>query len=100
MVMRPPGSAVNVTVAGFGGGGGGWMFFGVELGGGAGGDGGGALQLSTLADILFRDRQDTTRLIDPLVPAADAFILDTTELTVDEVSAVMFHLVTACRSRG
>jgi CMP/dCMP kinase len=54
----------------------------------------------TLADILFRDRQDTTRLIDPLVPAADAFILDTTELTVDEVSAVMFHLVTACRSRG
>lgn len=54
----------------------------------------------TLADILFRDRQDCTRLIDPLVPAADAFVLDTTELTVDEVSAVMFHLVTACRSRG
>lgn len=54
----------------------------------------------TLADILFRDRQDTTRAIDPLVPATDAFILDTTELKVEEVAAVMLHLVNSCRSRG
>ncbi len=40
-----------------------------------------------LSDILSRDKRDTERATAPLRPAADAFILDTSDLTADEVYA-------------
>lgn len=36
-----------------------------------------------------RDDQDTTRALAPLVPAGDARIIDTTNLTVEEVVEIM-----------
>jgi len=45
---------------------------------------------SLLRDILERDARDGSRAVAPLVPAADAAIVDTTELTIDAaVEAVM-----------
>ncbi len=38
-----------------------------------------------LREILVRDRRDSTRMAAPLKPAADAYILDTSDLTADEV---------------
>lgn len=40
-----------------------------------------------------RDTLDSTRKADPLVMAADAVELDTTELTLDEVIAEVLRLV-------
>jgi len=40
---------------------------------------------STAADLHRRDRLDSTRAADPLQQAADAVVLDTTELGIDEV---------------
>jgi cytidylate kinase len=40
---------------------------------------------ATAADIARRDRFDSTRAVDPLAQAADAVVLDTTELGIDEV---------------
>ncbi len=40
---------------------------------------------SVLADILYRDRQDSTRAMAPLVKATDAIEIDTTHLTIDQV---------------
>ena len=40
-----------------------------------------------LADIIARDKADSTRDVAPLKPAADAVELDTTGLTIDEVCA-------------
>ena len=40
-------------------------------------------------DILQRDRNDSTRDVAPLKPAADAIIIDCTELSADEVVALM-----------
>jgi cytidylate kinase len=37
------------------------------------------------ADVEQRDRLDSTRAVSPLKPADDAVVIDTTELTVDEV---------------
>jgi 3-phosphoshikimate 1-carboxyvinyltransferase len=45
---------------------------------------------SLLRDILERDARDGSRAVAPLVPAADAAIVDTTELTIDAaVEAVL-----------
>ena len=38
-----------------------------------------------LADILERDRRDSTRAVDPLRPSPDAMVLDTTEMTPEDV---------------
>jgi cytidylate kinase len=38
-------------------------------------------------DLVLRDQRDRTRAVSPLVPAADAVILDTTHLSIDEVVA-------------
>jgi cytidylate kinase len=47
-----------------------------------------AAELSaTAADLARRDRLDSTRTVDPLRPAADALVLDTTRLGIDEVVA-------------
>lgn len=40
---------------------------------------------NVLKDIKERDTRDQTRAVSPLRPAADAFILDTSELGIDEV---------------
>jgi cytidylate kinase len=39
---------------------------------------------SVLAEILYRDQQDTTRAMAPLVRAADAILIDNTHLTIDQ----------------
>jgi len=40
-----------------------------------------------------RDDQDTTRALAPLVPAKDAVIMDTTNMTVEEVVEKMIKTV-------
>ncbi len=47
------------------------------------------------ADLAARDRRDSTRPVAPLRPAADAALLDTTRLTLDEVVATMERAVRA-----
>jgi cytidylate kinase len=51
-----------------------------------------------IRQIEARDRQDETRAIDPLRMAPDAVRIDTSELTPDEVLAVMLEVVDRCRS--
>jgi cytidylate kinase len=45
------------------------------------------------ADIARRDALDTTRAADPLVEAADATVVDTTGLGIDEVVATITGLL-------
>lgn len=53
-----------------------------------------------LRDISERDRRDSSRSVSPLRCAGDAFELDTTELSADEVMAVVFErVVTLCKLR-
>ena len=53
-----------------------------------------------LRDISERDRRDLSRSVSPLRRAGDAFELDTTELSADEVMAVVFErVVTMCKLR-
>ena len=40
-----------------------------------------------LSEIKERDERDRSRPVAPLVPAADALVLDSTEMTIDEVIA-------------
>ena len=47
----------------------------------------------TLADINTRDERDSTRTASPLAIAADSVVIDTTELSVDEVFARMMMVV-------
>jgi cytidylate kinase len=44
-----------------------------------------------------RDRRDAARDLAPMVPAADALVLDTTTLTLDEVVARLEQEVRQCR---
>ena len=44
-------------------------------------------------DLVDRDQRDRTRAISPLVPAHDAVILDTTNLSIDEVVTQIEELV-------
>jgi cytidylate kinase len=53
----------------------------------------------TLRDLARRDRLDSTRAVDPLAPAPDAIMLDSTELGIDEVVARVVALL-AQRRRG
>lgn len=48
---------------------------------------------ATAADLSRRDQLDSTRALAPLEPAADAVILDSSELSVPEVVAVLRRLV-------
>jgi len=48
-----------------------------------------------LADVVARDERDTSRKHSPLQPAKDALIIDTTELSVDEVIAKVITMVEA-----
>ena len=38
----------------------------------------------TIEELVLRDQRDRTRAVSPLVPAADAVIIDSTNLTIDE----------------
>jgi cytidylate kinase len=51
----------------------------------------------TLAEVRARDAQDSTRAIAPLKQADDAVLVDTTDLTIDELVGKLVSLVT---SRG
>jgi len=42
---------------------------------------------AVIAELRERDRRDRTRAASPLVPAPDAVIIDSTEMTIDEVMA-------------
>ena len=44
-------------------------------------------------DLVARDQRDRTRVVSPLVPASDAVILDTTNLSIDEVVSQISHIV-------
>src|SRR5215469_18019277 len=46
-----------------------------------------------IEDLVARDQRDRTRAVSPLVPARDAVILDTTNLSIDEVVARVSELV-------
>jgi CMP/dCMP kinase len=48
-----------------------------------------------LADIKTRDERDRTRASAPLVPAADAVVIDTTAMSVDEAFAAAMKIVDA-----
>lgn len=47
----------------------------------------------TLRLIIERDRADSTRALAPLKPAADAIMVDSSQLTIDEVVALMMEKV-------
>jgi cytidylate kinase len=48
-----------------------------------------------LADVVARDERDSSREHSPLVPAKDALIIDTTDLSIDEVVTKVMTLVEA-----
>lgn len=50
---------------------------------------------ATAADLARRDRLDSTRAVDPLQQAADAVLVDTTTMGIDEVVARLHELLTA-----
>lgn len=45
-----------------------------------------------VADLRARDEQDANREVSPLKPAADAIMLDTTEMTIEQVSSKVLEL--------
>ena len=49
------------------------------------------------AAIARRDRQDSEREVSPLKPAADAVVLDTTSLSLEEVISRVLELATELR---
>jgi cytidylate kinase len=50
-------------------------------------------EAAVLADILRRDQRDRTRAIAPLKPAADAHVLDTTKLDIDQAITKAIDIV-------
>lgn len=50
-----------------------------------------------LRDLEERDRRDATRQIAPLLPAADAWVIDTTGLTAEAVVAKLLERVRNCK---
>ena len=44
-----------------------------------------------MADLQARDERDTRRTVAPLVPAEGAYILDTSDMTVDEAVEQVLH---------
>lgn len=56
-------------------------------------------EASVVAELQARDQRDRTRANSPLVPAADAVLMDSTYLTLDQVLARAVELVDARLSR-
>jgi cytidylate kinase len=52
------------------------------------------------AAIARRDRQDSEREISPLKPAADAVVLDTTSLSLEEVVSTVLDLAAGLREQA
>lgn len=52
-----------------------------------------------LADMKVRDERDTGRTVAPLKPAPDAHIIDTSDMTPDEVLAKALELVAAAKTQ-
>jgi CMP/dCMP kinase len=50
-------------------------------------------EATVLAEILARDDRDTTRKISPMKPAADAHLLDTTDMDIDQAFRAAVQLV-------
>ena len=48
-----------------------------------------------LAQIQKRDRDDSSRALAPLVPAEDAVVIDSSEMSIDEVVSFMLNAVTS-----
>ena len=48
-----------------------------------------------LSDIQARDERDTNRAVAPLVPASDAYVIDSTELNAEEVFAKVKEILTS-----
>jgi cytidylate kinase len=55
-------------------------------------------EATVLADILSRDQRDRTRAVAPLKPAADAHLLDTTKLNIEQATAAAIALVERVRA--
>ncbi len=55
---------------------------------------------AVLADVQRRDTLDSTRAVSPLRPAADAVLVDTSELTMDEVIDELSRVVAQQISTG
>lgn len=53
---------------------------------------GGVSLSAILAEIQERDERDTNRSVSPLIPASDAVILDTSEMSVDDVEMKVLQL--------
>jgi CMP/dCMP kinase len=54
---------------------------------------------TVLADIRARDERDSRRIAAPLVPAPDAFVLDTSAMEIDEAVKRAIVVVESKRSR-
>lgn len=52
---------------------------------------------AVLQDIRLRDERDRTRAIAPLVPAADAVVIDTSEMTAEEAIAAAIRVASSAR---
>jgi len=52
-----------------------------------------------LADIIARDARDSGRAVSPLRPAADAVLLDTTDLDIEQAFDAALRIVEAARDR-
>lgn len=55
-------------------------------------------EAEVLADILRRDERDRSRAVAPLVPAADAHLLDTTNLDIDAAIRAAVDIVESARA--
>lgn len=55
---------------------------------------------AVLADVVRRDELDSTRAASPLKPADDAHIVDTSDMTMDQVLDHLIHLVEASAERS
>lgn len=57
-----------------------------------------ATRETVLADVVARDKRDSERAVAPLIPATDAVLIDTTELTIDAAIAQAVAVIAAARS--
>ena len=64
------------------------------------GKGIGAILPDLLRELKDRDERDSQRAVSPLKPAADAALLDTTQLTIDEVVARVLELAAVSMDDG
>jgi cytidylate kinase len=55
---------------------------------------------AVLAELRERDRRDRERAASPLIPAADAVVIDSTKLGIDEVLARIEELIAEKRARA